>query len=255
MDFNLTEEHLMIKDAARDFAQTELLPGVIERDNKQEFPDELVKKMGDLGFLGIMVDQKYGGSGMDSISYVQGYDEGSSYYGVYTLWQQVDGTLPQEVYSVQSGDIVGGADLSESSSNGYGSEVVQVNPLETVSFDVTVTNEGLYEIYFDYYLLPETLLRPSITVKINDELQYNEMANIEVPTKWLINDEPVFDRYGDELTPNSTLLNEWNTFAMSDPNYYFVEPLKIYLPQGESTIDVTVNEGHILFGDIQIGNL
>ena len=70
MDFNLTEEHLMIRDAARDFAQTELLPGVIERDNKQEFPNELVKKMGDLGFLGIMVDPKYGGSGMDSFSYV-----------------------------------------------------------------------------------------------------------------------------------------------------------------------------------------
>lgn len=70
MDFNLTEEHIMIRDAARDFAQTELLPGVIERDNKQEFPQELVKKMGDLGFMGIMVDPKYGGSGMDSTSYV-----------------------------------------------------------------------------------------------------------------------------------------------------------------------------------------
>ena len=70
MDFNLTEEHLMIRDAARDFAQTELLPGVIERDNKQKFPQELVKKMGQLGFMGIMVDPKYGGSGMDAISYV-----------------------------------------------------------------------------------------------------------------------------------------------------------------------------------------
>ncbi|TDQ24116.1 acyl-CoA dehydrogenase [Tenacibaculum caenipelagi] len=70
MDFNLTEEHLMIRDAARDFAQTELLPGVIERDEKQQFPDELVRKMGELGFLGVMVDPKYGGSGMDSISYV-----------------------------------------------------------------------------------------------------------------------------------------------------------------------------------------
>ena len=70
MDFNLTEEHLMIRDAARDFAQTELLPGVIERDNKQMFPDELVKKMAELGFMGIMVDPVYGGSGMDTISYV-----------------------------------------------------------------------------------------------------------------------------------------------------------------------------------------
>jgi alkylation response protein AidB-like acyl-CoA dehydrogenase len=70
MDFSLTEEHIMIRDAARDFAQTELLPGVIERDNNQEFPPELVQKMGDLGFLGIRVDPKYGGSGMDAISYV-----------------------------------------------------------------------------------------------------------------------------------------------------------------------------------------
>ncbi|MCH3883111.1 MULTISPECIES: acyl-CoA dehydrogenase [Tenacibaculum] len=70
MDFSLSEEHMMIRDAARDFAQTELLPGVIERDNAQTFPEELVRKMGDLGFMGIMVDPKYGGSGMDAISYV-----------------------------------------------------------------------------------------------------------------------------------------------------------------------------------------
>ena len=70
MDFSLTEEHLLIQEAARDFAQTELLPGVIERDEKQHFPNELVKKMGELGFMGIMVDPKYGGSGMDAISYV-----------------------------------------------------------------------------------------------------------------------------------------------------------------------------------------
>tara|TARA_R110002049_G_scaffold42066_4_gene125765 strand:+ start:228 stop:1370 length:1143 start_codon:yes stop_codon:yes gene_type:complete len=70
MDFNLTEEHIMVRDAARDFAQTELLPGVIERDNAQTFPESLVRKMGELGFLGIMVDPKYGGSGMDAISYV-----------------------------------------------------------------------------------------------------------------------------------------------------------------------------------------
>lgn len=70
MDFSLTEEHIMIRDAARDFAQTELLPNVIERDNLQEFPNELVKKMGEVGFMGLMVDPKYGGSGMDAISYI-----------------------------------------------------------------------------------------------------------------------------------------------------------------------------------------
>ena len=75
MDFNLTEEQLMIQQAARDFAQTELLPGVIERDNEQKFPYEQVKKMGELGFLGMMVDPKYGGAGMDSVSYVLAIEE------------------------------------------------------------------------------------------------------------------------------------------------------------------------------------
>ncbi len=75
MDFNLSEEHIMIRDAARNFAQTELLPGVIERDEKQEFPHEQVKKMGELGFLGMMVDPKYGGGGMDTISYVLAMEE------------------------------------------------------------------------------------------------------------------------------------------------------------------------------------
>jgi alkylation response protein AidB-like acyl-CoA dehydrogenase len=70
MDFNLTEEHLMIQQAARDFAQTELLPGVIERDEHAKFPTEQVKMMGDLGFMGMMVDPKYGGSGLDSVSYI-----------------------------------------------------------------------------------------------------------------------------------------------------------------------------------------
>jgi alkylation response protein AidB-like acyl-CoA dehydrogenase len=75
MNFELTEEQLAVQQAARDFAQTELLPGVIERDDKQEFPYEQVKKLGELGFMGMMVDPKYGGSGMDTISYVLAMEE------------------------------------------------------------------------------------------------------------------------------------------------------------------------------------
>lgn len=75
MDFKLSEEHLMIQQAARDFAVTELLPGVIERDEKQQFPYEQIKKMGELGFLGMMVDPKYGGSGLDTVSYVLAMEE------------------------------------------------------------------------------------------------------------------------------------------------------------------------------------
>ena len=70
MIFELTEEQQMIRDAARDFAQQELKPGVIERDEQQQFPAEQVKKLGELGFLGMMVDPKYNGAGLDAVSYV-----------------------------------------------------------------------------------------------------------------------------------------------------------------------------------------
>lgn len=70
MHFELSEEQIMIQQAARDFAQQELKPGVIERDEHQKFPAEQVKKLGELGFLGMMVDPKYNGSGLDAISYV-----------------------------------------------------------------------------------------------------------------------------------------------------------------------------------------
>lgn len=75
MNFELSEEQLAVRQAAREFAQTELLPGVIERDEHQKFPAEQIKKLGELGFLGMMVDPKYGGSGMDTISYVLAMEE------------------------------------------------------------------------------------------------------------------------------------------------------------------------------------
>lgn len=75
LNFNLTEEHLAVRDAARDFAQNELLPGVIERDNAQQFPVELIRRMGELGFMGMMVSPDYGGGGMDTVSYVLAMEE------------------------------------------------------------------------------------------------------------------------------------------------------------------------------------
>ena len=75
MNFELSEEHKMIRDAARDFAQSELLPGVIERDENQSFPHEQIKKMGELGFMGMMVSPEYGGGGMDTVSYILAMEE------------------------------------------------------------------------------------------------------------------------------------------------------------------------------------
>ncbi len=75
MQFNLSEEHLMIQKAARDFANDVLKPGVLERDEHQAFPTEQVKALGKLGFMGMMVDTKYGGGGLDTISYVLALEE------------------------------------------------------------------------------------------------------------------------------------------------------------------------------------
>lgn len=75
MQFQLTEEHLMIQSAARDFANNECLPGVIERDELQKFPKEQIEQLADLGFMGMMVKPEYGGSGMDTISYVLAMEE------------------------------------------------------------------------------------------------------------------------------------------------------------------------------------
>lgn len=75
MHFELTEEQLAVKEAARDFAQNILKPGVIDRDNNQKFPVEEVKQLAELGFMGMMVDPKYGGSGMDTLSYVLAMEE------------------------------------------------------------------------------------------------------------------------------------------------------------------------------------
>lgn len=75
MQFNYTEEQRMIQQACRDFAQTELLPGVIERDDTQTFPAEQMKKLGELGIMGLMVDPQYGGAGMDTVSYVLAMEE------------------------------------------------------------------------------------------------------------------------------------------------------------------------------------
>jgi len=75
MQLNFTEEHEMIRQAARDFARHQLLPGVIERDNHQKFPADEIKMMGELGLMGMMVNPKYGGGGMDTISYVLAMEE------------------------------------------------------------------------------------------------------------------------------------------------------------------------------------
>ncbi len=127
MNFSFSEEHLMIQQAARDFAQNELLPGVIERDDEQRFPSEQIKKLGELGFLGMMVNTKYNGSGMDTLSYVLAMEELSKVDASASVVVSVNNSLVcygLEVYGSEeqkqkyltrlaSGEIIGAFCLSE----------------------------------------------------------------------------------------------------------------------------------------------
>jgi len=127
MDFNLSEEHEAVQFAARDFARTELLPGVIERDNEQKFDPALTRKMGDLGFLSMMVLPQYGGGGMDTLSYVIAMEEISKIDASASVIMSVNNSLvcwgiqaygtaeQKEKYLTQlaSGKMVGAFCLSE----------------------------------------------------------------------------------------------------------------------------------------------
>jgi alkylation response protein AidB-like acyl-CoA dehydrogenase len=127
LNFNLTEEHLAVKEAARDFAQNELLPGVIERDNEQKFDPKLLKRLGELGFLGMMVSPEYGGGGMDTISYVLAMEELSKVDASASVIVSVNNSLVcygLEAYGTEeqkrkyltplaSGEIIGAFCLSE----------------------------------------------------------------------------------------------------------------------------------------------
>lgn len=93
MQFQLSEEHLMIRNAAREFARQECLPGVIERDEQQKFPKEQVLKLAELGFMGMMVDPKYGGSGMDTMSYVLAMEEISKIDASVSVCMSVNNSL------------------------------------------------------------------------------------------------------------------------------------------------------------------
>ncbi|HEX8315502.1 MAG TPA: acyl-CoA dehydrogenase [Flavisolibacter sp.] len=93
MNFQYTEEQLMIRQAARDFAQTECLPGVIERDEQQRFPKEQIQKLAELGFMGMMVSPEYGGSGMDTISYVLAMEEISKIDASVSVCMSVNNSL------------------------------------------------------------------------------------------------------------------------------------------------------------------
>jgi alkylation response protein AidB-like acyl-CoA dehydrogenase len=153
MDFGYTEEQLAVRDAARDFAQSELLPGVIDRDTEAKFPFEQIKKMGELGFMGMMVDPKYNGGGMDTVSYVLAMEEISKIDASASVSMSVNNSLvcwglekygteqQKEKYlkPLATGEIIGAFCLSEPEAGS-----------DATSQRTTAENKG------DYYLLNGT---------------------------------------------------------------------------------------------------
>ena len=93
LSFQLSEEHLAVQEAARNFAQNELLPNVIERDNAQKFDPQLTKRMGELGFMGMMVSPEYGGGGMDTVSYAIAIEEISKVDASASVMMSVNNSL------------------------------------------------------------------------------------------------------------------------------------------------------------------
>ena len=153
MNFELTEEHLAVQAAARDFAQTELLPGVIERDEHQQFAFDQIKKLGELGFMGMMVDPKYNGGGMDTKSYVLAMEEISKVDASVSVCMSVNNSLvcwglekygteeQKEKYLTRlaTGEIIGAFCLSEPEAGS-----------DATSQKTTAIDKG------DYYLLNGT---------------------------------------------------------------------------------------------------
>jgi len=153
MDFNLTEEQLAVRDAAREFAEKELLPTVIDRDREQRFAKDEIKKMSELGFMGMMVDPKYGGGGMDTVSYVLAMEEISKVDASVSVSMSVNNSLVcwgLEKYGSEeqkqkylprlaSGEIIGAFCLSEPEAGS-----------DATSQKTTAEDKG------DYYLLNGT---------------------------------------------------------------------------------------------------
>jgi alkylation response protein AidB-like acyl-CoA dehydrogenase len=153
INFNLTEEHLAVKEAARDFAQNELLSTAIERDTHSKFPYEQVKKMGELGFMGMMVSPEYGGGGMDTISYVLAIEEISKIDASASVVMSVNNSLvcwglehygseeqkQKYLKPLATGDIIGAFCLSEPEAGS-----------DATSQQTTAEDKG------DYYLLNGT---------------------------------------------------------------------------------------------------
>ncbi len=190
-------------------------------------------------------------------TYISAFQTDSNYYSVMKQWDNDQQVVPDQRFDIDYLKISGGERYESSKSKGYGSEVIYLEPGDQISFDVEATEEGLYEFWHDYLILQESHLTPEFAIKINDEIQFNEMNRISLSMDWkpiVLEGDLKYDRYGDELNPRSEMISEWKRDGLMDPSHFFTEPLKFKLRKGMNSVTILLNEGYILLGDITIKN-
>lgn len=175
-----------------------------------------------------------------------------NYYSVYNEWL-VDGLTPsREKIGITPDVFTGGVTYGQDKNYGYHSDVSYLQPGDKVTFEVNAPKAGLYQIYYDYFVLPESRLTPSFGLLVNGEQQYNEMNSIDVAVDWAMDNEIYYDRFGDQLAPKSILVEQWKyEIGMLDPNRFYYEPLYFNLKAGINEVEIEVNEGYLLLGDIR----
>ena len=170
IDINLSPEQELIKETARDFANTQLLPGVIERDENQIFPKDEIKKMGELGFMGMMVDENWGGSGLDTISYCIAMEEVSKVDASAGVIMSVNNSLvcyllnkygsehikTKYLISLAKGDKLGSFSLSEPQSGSDASNMKTYATLDGDNYILSGTKNWVTTVSYTHLTLPTT---------------------------------------------------------------------------------------------------
>ncbi|MFC5464113.1 extracellular solute-binding protein [Lederbergia graminis] len=208
-------------------------------------------------YAAVLSEAEYDNSISAVEAYISGFQSDSNYYSIMNNWLEDNLPVPDHEHIISYSQIKGGKVLDSSKSEGYGGNVTYLEPNSEISFDIDISKAGLYEIWLDYYVLPETFLTPELEVRVNDESQFNEMNQLRLSVDWeleQLNDDLKYDRYGDELYPKSELVSKWSNSSLVDPNHFFTEPLKFQFNQGKNTVSINLHEGFILLGDVTVKN-
>ncbi|MFD0715603.1 extracellular solute-binding protein [Paenibacillus sp. GCM10027626] len=187
-------------------------------------------------------------------AYTKSYDEDSSYYRVRKKWEAAKVPVPKRQYTIPLAQLDGGKVYDQLQSGGYGSDVIYLEPKDPFSFELNVDDEGLYEIWLDYCVLPQSAINPELAIEINGTKQYNEMDELRLAVDWKVEEGRKVDRFGDELAQRSEILSIWKKSGLTDPNFFFTDPLKFYMKKGNNQVRITLREGAVLIGKIGLSN-